>query len=78
MHADILAVGVSDDEFQKAAKEAIEIAGEAETAIDVGVSRPTLRRWSTGQHIPRQQVKDAYYEEFKRLIAERRKPGVKD
>lgn len=43
---------------------------QAEVALRIGVSRPTLSRWSHGEHIPRPIVRKAYLAEIKAYMNE--------
>lgn len=43
---------------------------QAEVAVRIGVSRPTLSRWTNGEHIPRPIVRKAYIAEIKAYMKE--------
>ena len=81
-----MARNTTEDEFKEAMKRLrkdLVDAGmdDAEAALDIGVSRPTFKRWADGQHIPRQQVRDAYMDEldrFRREKLRKKVPGLHD
>ena len=62
----------TEDEFADACKQLrkdLQDAGidDGHAAAGIGVSRPTLKRWSEKDHIPRQVVRDAYMDEIDRF-----------
>ena len=80
-----MARNTTEDEFKEAMKRLRKDLSDAdmddgEAALDIGISRPTFRRWVDGQHIPRQVVRDAFMDEidrFRREKLDKRPRGVR-